>query len=232
MKYNKLIIFFAIIISVALGGCDKGDYSYKNYQNNLGAYNGNTYEFFKAQPQGVYDSLLKALDRCPQLVTALQNDSITAFALTNKSFELSLRNINLARRDSFPVLPNVSLTSMNQVILEKFLARYFLKGIYPSRELLRASDGYRVNSLLYDYPMHIQFVSSNASGFLGGGPRSILFSNTNQSFFVSNWVRVGTTTVDIKAQNAVINILPETHDFGFGADFIQEVNSTTTTTNP
>ncbi|MCF3110401.1 hypothetical protein LL912_16570 [Niabella sp. CC-SYL272] len=224
MQQLKYTYLWALGLLFVLS-CTKADHSYVTYENNLGLYKGNTYQYLKDQPKGVYDSLLKALDRCPELVEALTSDSVTVFALTNKSFVLSLRNINLARQDSVPAMSALDLSSIDQQVLQTYLARYILKGIYPSRELLRASDGYAVPCVLYGYAMQIQFASSNASGFLGGGPRSILFSDRNGSQFSSNWVSVNTVTVDIKTQNASVNILPETHDFGFGVGFIQKVNS-------
>ncbi|MGJ7031171.1 hypothetical protein [Niabella hirudinis] len=227
MQQLKTICTYTLLAAALffMASCKKADHSYVNYKNELGVYSGNAYQYFKDQPQGVYDSLLKALDRCPDLAAALAGDSVTVFALTNKSFALSLRNINLARQDSVPRMPEVTLSNMDQVLLQTYLSRYFLQGIYPSRELLRASDGYAVPCVLYGYKMQIQFASSNGSGFLGGGPRSILFSDRNGSQFNSNWVSVNTVTVDIKTQNASVNILPETHDFGFGVGFIQAVNS-------
>ena len=223
-KNTHLFILLSVVLLFAVA-CKKADHSYVNYENKLGIYNGNTFQYLKDQPGGVYDSLLKALDRCPDLVNVLSKDSVTLFALTNKSFVLSLRNINLARQDSVPSMPNLNLSNIDQQILQTYLARYILIGVYPSRELLRASDGYAVPCVLYNYPMKIQYASSNASGFLGGGPRSILFSDRNGSQFSSNWVSVNTITVDIKTNNASVNILPETHDFGFGVGFIQKVNS-------
>lgn len=217
----------ALLIMVAFFtvSCEKADHSYVNFENKLGVYSGNAYQYLKDQPAGVYDSLLKALDRCPELIDVLSIDSITVFALPNKSFELSLRNVNLARKDSLPVMPDINLTTIDQEVLQTYLARYILQGYYQSTDLLRTSDGYTVPSAIYNYPMDMQFASSNASGFLNGGPRSILFSDTNESLFRLNWVRVNTITVDIRTKNAVINILPETHDFGFGIGFIQSANN-------
>lgn len=226
MQQLKNTLLFSLLATLIFAAsCKKADHSYANYENNLGVYSGSAYQYLKDQPKGVYDSLLKALDRCPELVEVLSKDSVTVFTLTNKSFVLSMRNVNLARRDSFPQLEPVNLSTIKQEVLQTYLARYILQGVYASRELLRASDGYAVPCVLYNYRMQIQFASSNASGFLSGGPRSILFSDRNGSQFSSNWVSVNTVTVDIKTQNASVNILPETHDFGFGVGFIQAVNS-------
>src|SRR5690606_19466976 len=108
--------------------------------------------------------------------------------------------------------------------LQAYLARYFVREQYTTKDISMSSDGIRVPSVLYDYYMHLQYVSTDASGFVNGGPKSLLFSDTNNSLNINNWIRVGTTTIDVKTRNAIIDYLPANHIFGFGTDFILNVN--------
>lgn len=220
---SKLLL--CCLLATAFFSCKKVNNTYKDWENKLNTFSGNAYEYFRSQPPGAYDSLIKAIDRCPQLKEAVQNDSLTIFALTNRSFSLSLEVLNKARRDSLPAMDPIDLGTINDSILEVYLEKYFIDGMYTTTDIAYSSDGDRYYSVLHQYPMHMQYVATNASGNVGGGPKSLLFSNTNNSLNFSNWIRVGTTTVDVRTKNAIINYLPANHIFGFGADFIVAVNA-------
>ncbi|TXH22614.1 MAG: hypothetical protein E6Q95_01815 [Chitinophagaceae bacterium] len=221
----KKITTLVLMLAVLFTACTKTDDTYKNWKNVLKEYNGSAYQYFASQPAGSYDSLVKAIDRFPNIKAAVENDSITAFALSNRSFALSLDVINKARRDSIPALDPVDINTMDSAVFEKYLAKYFIKGMYTTAVISKSTDGGAYPSIIYDYMMDLQYVSTNASGFVGGGPKSLLFSDRNNSLDITNWIRVGTTTVDVRTKNAIINYLPANHIFGFGADFIIAVNS-------
>jgi len=218
------MILAAIIMVGILPSCQKIDESYIEYKNELKEFSGTAIEYFKDQPAGTYDSLLLALDRCPELKQVMGNDTVTVFALSNRSFQLAFENLNKARADSVPLLPPVSIQSIDDSILQVYLSRYVIRDKFLSKDIAVSSDGLRVATAVSNYYMHMQYVSTNASGVVGGGPKSLLFSDTNNSLDINNWTRVGTTTVDILTKNAVINYLPANHIFGFGADFIITVN--------
>ena len=222
----KSIIVFILFFMGMVGvfSCKKVDDPYRNYSNNLSVFKGNALEYLQSQP-GQYDSLLLAVGRIPGLMDTLSKDTITLFTVSNSSFALALKNINSARADSTPLMPPVSINTMNVAVLDSFLCRYIIRGKYVSTDLLSSSDGLPLPCVKYTYPMFGQYVATNASGFVGGGPKQVKFSDTKHSIFTRYWVSVNTITTDIKADNAIINVLPPGHDFGFGTDFITAVNT-------
>jgi hypothetical protein len=86
------------------------------------------------------------------------------------------------------------------------------------------SDGRDVPTVKYGYVMNMKLLFTNASGFVGGGPTLINFSDRNRSIFTRYWVTAKTSTIDISVANAVIDLLDAGHDFGFGNTFIRAVN--------
>ncbi|GAB3011508.1 hypothetical protein GCM10027051_12420 [Niabella terrae] len=224
MKLYNFLFIMIMGIMFSLSSCEKTDDTYKNYENELNVFDGNAYDYFQSQPPGSYDSLLLALDRCPDLKEFMSKNDVTVFALANRSFTLSFQNLNSARADSVPALPALNISTIDTSMLQRYLARYIVVDKYTTADISVSSDGIRVPSVLYDYDMHLQYVSTDASGFVGGGPKSLLFSDTNNSLDINNWIRVGTTTVDVLTSNAIINYLPANHIFGFGTDFIMNVN--------
>ncbi|WP_447640641.1 MULTISPECIES: hypothetical protein [Chitinophagaceae] len=221
---KKGIIFITVFIGLwGIISCKKVDDTYRNYSNNLNTYNGNAFQYLQSQT-GQYDSLLLAISRVPGLQDSLTNDSVTLFAASNNSFTLALQNINVARADSVPQMPPVSINTIDASVLSQFLCRYIIRGKYLSTDLLESSDGLALTSINYDYRMWGQYMATNASGFVGGGPKQIKFSDTKTSIFTRYWISVNTITTDIKTTNAIVNLLPPGHDFGFGTDFINAVN--------
>ncbi|MCD2424657.1 fasciclin domain-containing protein [Niabella pedocola] len=215
-------VIMGVAIFCSLSACKKSS-SYRDYENHLDEFNGSALQYLEAQT-GQYDSFLLAINRVQGLKDSLAGKPITLFAVSNKSFDLALQNINTARADSLPVMPPVSIRTIDLPTLDTFLCRYILRGQYLSDDFLQSGDGLRLPSIKYDYDMVAQFISTNASGYIGGGPREIKFSDPKKSIFVRYWVSVNTITTDIKTTNGIVNVLPPGHDFGFGADFVRAVN--------
>jgi hypothetical protein len=223
IRKNYLLLAAGVLMAVALMSCSKTDKTYYDYNNTAGTFKGTTYDYLTAQT-GLYDSLLFVANRSTGLAEALKTGNITLFAANNRSFELALFNINQARKDSIPVMPQVSLATIDSAVLDSFVCRYFIPGVQHTDSLKGFTDGKLYASYRYGYNMQLQYVATNASGYLGGGPKAITFSDPRNSIFTRNWVRVNTITVDIKTSNGMLHLLPAGHDFGFGNDFIKRVN--------
>lgn len=179
--------------------------------------------YLQSQP-GVYDSMLLVLGRLTGLRDSLAKNNLTVFAVNNRSFSLALQNINQARRDSVPSMPEASLSTVDSAVLDSFFCRYLVPGQVRSDSLTGFTDGRLFPSVRYGYNMQMQFTQTNASGYLNGGPKAIIFSDPKNSVFAVNWIRTTTITVDVKTDNAVVHLLPPGHVFGFGADFIRRAN--------
>ena len=230
MKYKgfKLSAFHSIVaitmfVAVVTSSCNKNDDTYKNYQTTAGTFDGNALMYLQSQA-GVFDSMLLVINRLKGMPSIISNDDITLFAVSNRSFSLALQNINQARRDSIPVMPQISLSEIDSTTLDIFFCRYILNNTVHTDSLVGYTDGRLYTSLRYNYNMQTQLSQTNASGFLNGGPKAITFSDPKNSIFTRNWIRVNTITVNIKSSNALIHLLPPGHDFGFGTDFIKRVN--------
>ena len=222
----------AICLLVLIGvSCKKTDKTYVNYEPTAGNFNGTALQYLQTQP-GLYDSMLLVLSRVPRLADSLANGDVTMFAVPNKSFSLALQNINQARRDSFPSMPDMSWSIIDSAVIDTFLCRYILHGKHVSKDISNLADGLFFPTVGYtsrtgtdtSYNMQMQFTRTNASGYLGGGPKAIIYSDPKGSIFFRYWVRVNTITVDIKSSNAIIHLLPPGHDFGFGDEFVKAVN--------
>ena len=221
-KFYKTVMAAALLLLVYTG-CTKTDDTYRNYKTTAGTFNGNALEYLKSQP-GVYDSMLLVIHRLSQMPQLVNNGDITLFAVSNRSFSLALQNINQARKDSIPSMPALTLNTIDSATLDTFFGRYIIAGRQTTDSLEGYTDGRLFTSARHNYNMQMQLVQTNASGYLQGGPKSIVFSDPKNSVFTRNWIRVNTITVDIKTNNAIIHLLPPGHDFGFGTDFIRQVN--------
>ncbi|MFT3903626.1 MAG: fasciclin domain-containing protein [Niabella sp.] len=223
MKLNTVLI--VCLMAVVITNCSKIDATYKNVEAPEVNFNGNAYDYLQAQP-GVFDSLLKAINRVPGLADTLKSNELTLFAASNRSFEIALYNINRARHDSVPQMPDVDINSIDINELDSVLCKYIVREKIKSNELYTSSlsDGRDVPCIKYDYLMNMKLLFTNANGFVGGGPTLIDFSDRNNSIFMRYWVTAKTSTIDISAKNAIINLLDAGHDFGFGNTFIRAVN--------
>ncbi|HOZ98454.1 MAG TPA: fasciclin domain-containing protein [Niabella sp.] len=223
MKKNTILVLCLINILV-MAGCNKVDNTYRNAMAPQVNFEGDAYAYLQSKP-GVFDSLIKAIDRVPGLADTLRQKDITLFAPNNSSFQLALKNINQARQDSVPKMAPVNLGTIDPALLDSTLCKYIVRDKIISTDLMNTlSDGRDVFTVKYDYVMNVKLVFTNASGYVGGGPTLINFSDRNNSIFTRYWVITKTATIDIQASNAVINLLDAGHDFGFGSTFIRAVN--------
>ena len=224
LHMKNTILILCLINIIAVASCSKVDNTYRNAAAPKVNYDGNAYSYLQAHP-GVFDSLVKAVNRVPGLADTLKQKDITLFAPNNRSFELALNNINQARMDSVPAMPPVSINTIDVAVLDSTLCKYIIRGKIMSGDLMKTlSDGRDVPTVKYGYVMNMKLLFTNASGFVGGGPTLINFSDRNRSIFTRYWVTTKTSTIDISASNAVIDLLDAGHDFGFGNTFIRAVN--------
>lgn len=232
MKIKYLFPAIILLSAILLNACKKVDNTYVHYKPTAGNFSGNTLEYLKSYPPGIYDSLLLALHRVPRLEDTLSTEAVTLFAVFDRSFSLAFNNINHARADSFPVMPELSLSTIDSTVLDTFLCRYILKNKIVSADISDLDDGLFFPTVNYinqngndtAYMMQMQFARTNASGFVGGGPTVIIFSDPKRSIFHRYWVRVNTKTIDTKTKNGIVHLLPPGHDFGFGEEFIRAAN--------
>lgn len=227
---TKLSLLLIAVLSVMIS-CKKGDDTYVHYQTKAGNFDGTALQYLQSQP-GIYDSMLLAFSRVLRIGDSVANSKITLFAVSNGSFSLALQNINQARHDSIPSMDPVSIATIDSTVLDTFLCRYVLEGKHESKDIADFADGLFFQTIHYNnrnntdttYSMQMQYTRTNASGYVGGGPTAIIFSDPKGSIFYRYWVRVNTQTVDIKTSNAIVHLLPPGHDFGFGNEFVRQVN--------
>ncbi|MCX2452743.1 hypothetical protein OQX61_15800 [Pedobacter sp. PLR] len=194
---------------------------YYNYENKIQQFDGSALDYLNSQ-KGLYDSLLLVLDRLPALKDSLAKRRLTVFAVTNKSFEISVGNLNAIRKRNNKA--PIYLANMDIAQLDTMTSRYLIRGKYETQDLSTFVDGLMVNSIVHNYPMHVLYQKLDASGFKEGGPQVLTFSDTKESIFVRYWQRTPTNAVNIKTNNAIVNIVSPGHDFGFG-DFVTRINN-------
>ncbi len=216
--YLKSLTLLLVFLSV-LTACEK-ESIYHDYENTIKEYDGTALQYLQAQ-KNTFDSLLFVLNRLPDLKDSLSKKEVTVFAPTNQSFQAAIKNLNIERKaqgKSSMYLKDCDLTE-----LDILTTRYILRGSRTTDSYAPFADGLNLNSIKYAYPMHIQYNKLNASGFVGGGPQSIIFSDPKGSIFEKNWENANTNAVNIKTKNAVVNILAPLHDYGFN-EFVIRVN--------
>src|SRR5690606_13110531 len=92
--YTKFLA--ALITGVLLiQGCskEKGYYSTPNLNSGTDL---NIYDYLKSKP-GVYDSLLLLVDQLG-LESTLRDSNVTLFAVSNQSFQIAIKNLNISRK--------------------------------------------------------------------------------------------------------------------------------------
>ena len=221
---NRNVLFFRtgllLLLITTLFACKKNDLTYYNYQNTLKEFDGNALDYLKSQP-GIYDSLLVVLDRLPAIEDSLQHQNITLFAVTNTSFRIAVESLNAVRKKTNKA--PIYLATANLVQLDTMICKYIIPERLTTTDFESFADGLSLKSLKYKYLMHVAYTKANASGFIGGGPAIITFTDPKNSIFVRYWESTPTNAVNIKTTNATVNVIAPGHDFGFG-DFVTRIN--------
>lgn len=222
MKFSKKNISKFLVGIAALAAIfsackkDKGAYDFVNEVN---SFDGNVYQYLQNQNQ--FDSLLKAVDRVSAVKAALTNDrNITIFALTNRNFDVALSSLNKVRLSQNK--PTLGIATIDPDELGILLDRYII-----SRKLttdsLKFADGAFLRTAILDYEMNAVDKSSNASGLVNGGPKSIIYSDTQNSQYTKDWRSTTTQSVNIFTKNAIVHVIAASHEFGFG-EFVNRMN--------
>ncbi|MFD2595520.1 hypothetical protein [Sphingobacterium griseoflavum] len=193
--------------------CKKGNDYYENRQPGAARFPGSTIDFLEASP-GLYDSLLLALDRSPILRRRLlqKQDTTTLFAITNNSFTNAIEGMNTVRRNAGR--RPLYIEDIPQVLLDSALYRYVFANTVTTEDLRPYVEGVEIRSL-NDYRMHLQYLVSPASGYVGGGQQQIKLSDVNNSIFQRYWQESFTAMVNIQTENGYVHQLSPSHNFGF-----------------
>ena len=212
MKINNL--FYSILFLILVSSCTK-DKGYYNETVQKVTYDGTILEYLQSKP-GVFDSLLKVLDRSKMNAVLGSNEKYTFFAPTNQSFQLAIENLNNTRRESDKPLEYLSNVDLKH--LDTMMSQYIIKGSYPSDSML-LKDGIKLQDFKYKRTMNAKLTTATSSGFEGGGPKVIEYSDTKNSQFNRNWITATTASINIEAKNGMIHVLSSNHVFGFN-DFV------------
>ncbi len=207
MSGISLVAALLMIVS----GCEKteGDYNAVNESNQTFA--GSTYDYLKSRP-GVFDSLISVIDRL-NLADTLKIQNVTLFAVTNEGFQQVVSKYNLSRK--IRNRPPVYLNDMAYNFIDSLVTRYIIQGSYIADDF-NYIDGKPVTSVRWNYPMVGKLGTSNASGFMKGGPAYLDFFFTKKSIFSKDWVKGSTMAINIKTSNGIVHIMEAIHPFGFG----------------
>lgn len=213
LNNNFFVLAIVGIVSLWLCSCNKSESPYYDYENKVQTYNGNALDYLQAQPAGTFDSLLLVLKKFPNLEDSLRNQELTLFAPVNKNFASAVKYLNNMRRSYG--LPNVYLSDANKAQLDTMICKYIVRGKKTTDAYIEDTDGVLVKSIVFDYPMHVRYAKMSSSGFVEGGASILNFSETFGSTFKKDWVTTKANTVNIRTNNATINILDPIHNFGF-----------------
>jgi hypothetical protein len=212
IKNIKNITFCIAIVLFALS-CKKEDDGAYNYENEANVFDGNAYAYLKSQT-GKYDSLLKVCDRVTWAKDTLTNSkAITVFSLTNRNFSIALTALNNLRLSQNKRAVGISNLDVDQLGI--LLDRYIVKKKITT-DSLHFADGAFLTSTHFGYGMNAQELNSNASGYVYGGPKGVVYSDIKNSQYTKEWKSATTQAVNIETNNAIIHVLSASHEFGFG----------------
>ena len=100
--------------------------------------------------------------------------------------------------------------------LDSIFCKYLFDDIYDTKEIL--ADDYQnisMESYKYDYRMNMTCQFSPASGIVGEGLMFFRFNDMNNSQLKEVWDVTDVIVHDIHADNAVIHIVTDQHNFSF-----------------
>lgn len=215
--FSKSSFFFLAVIVISLIGACSRDEGYYDPTISDKAFPSDVYDYLKSKP-GVYDSLLKVVDRLG-LEGTLRDSDITLFALSNTSFQLALTNLNNLRK--LNDRPSEYLSNINGEQLDTMLTQYIIRGKYLA-DSLATQDGLSLFGIKYGYPMHARLTKTSSSGYTDGGPTVIQFSDTKRSQFERNWISTTTGSINLEARNGIVHVVGSDHVFGFN-DFVSRL---------
>ncbi|TCC91973.1 hypothetical protein EZ428_09540 [Pedobacter frigiditerrae] len=211
--YKYHILFALAVLCLCFGACKKSDSPYHDYVNNVQTFNGSAYEYLKAQPKGTFDNFLSIVDKYPDLVRILKDEKVTLFVPVNKNFEVALKYLNEQRVKKGKSL--IDLDNADPIQLLFMTCKYILKDNKTTDDYMQTVDGIDQEAVGFNYPMHVKYVKLSSSGYIGGGPAQLTFSDPRGVIFTKYWVNTTTDAVNIKTNNGTINILTSSHQFGF-----------------
>lgn len=209
----------SLFVAICVLSC-KDESPYYNVENKLQQFDGNALAYLQTNAP-TYDSLLKVLERLPDLKDTLQNQQVTLFAPTNENFTVALKNLNFYRKQAGKTLINLENADLNQ--LDTMICKYIVKKQYLTDDFKAFLEGIYVRSIKVGEQMHIEYGKENASGYVGGGAQVVKYSDTKSGFVRAYWERSETTAVNIKTNNAVIYVISPMHNFGFN-EFDKRLN--------
>ncbi|MCX2473756.1 hypothetical protein OQZ33_05390 [Pedobacter sp. MC2016-05] len=207
-------LLFAVLICSSILACKKSDSTYYEYENKVQQFNGTTVDYIKTKP-GTFDSLLKVLDRVPELKQALTTQELTIFAPVNENFAVALKYLNYQRAIRNPNLPKITLANADAAGLDFMLSKYIFSNRLTTANFIEAVDGVTLSSFKNNVPMQVKALRENASGYVGGGALILQFSDRRGSIFPDRWITTTTDAVNISTSNGTVNILSQLHNFGF-----------------
>jgi hypothetical protein len=210
--YKRSLLLLLALMGIYLSACKKNDSLYYDYTNTVQTYKGTAMDYLKSKPN-TFDSLLLVLDRFPALKDSLTNQKVTLFAPVNENFAASVKYLNQVRKAGGR--SPIYLRTADPVELEFMLSKYIVRGNLSTATYTSTVDGVSLNTIDSNYPMHVKAIKADASGFVGGGATTLEYSDMFGSTIRLNWVTTIANAVNIKTNNATINILTPLHSFGF-----------------
>lgn len=213
IKEWALLVMACFILEVICYSCNKPDGPYYDYVNKVHIYEGNSLNFLQDQ-KGVYDSLLLVINRLPDIKDAIEQDSVTLVAATNKSFETAIMNLNALRKVQGKA--PLYLASVDSAQLDTIMARYVLRGKITTDNVSLYVDGISGFGIKYDHEMNLQYKKTSADGAELAGPQLLYISDMKGSPYTDNWVRSSTASVNLFTNNGIVHTLVASHEFGFG----------------
>ncbi len=210
--YKRGLILLLAVMGLYLSACKKNDSPYYDYTNTIQIFKGSAMDYLKSKPN-TFDSLLLVLNRFPELKDSLTNQQITLFAPVNENFAASVKYLNQTRKVAGKT--PVYLATADPTELLFMLSKYIVRGNRIANAYTSTVDGVSVTTIGINYPMHIKAVQANASGFVGGGATTLEYSDMFGSTIQLDWITTNTDAINIKTDNATINILTPLHSFGF-----------------